>query len=223
MSVGLARARGRMKSRHTAKLTIERQNASGAWQTVAIDVPCTLRPVRSGGAPASAQPDAGQQGQRLYAWRVLADVGTGIQIKDRLTIVTAEFGTVRIVVGAITQPSMGVCENAFGTREEWAGEQISITFIRYDQVTETEATLGPVLAGRVQDDPRSSGGSSDGSAGALMTVTLRLPDTEPRVQVGDIVPELAGGVVRVVRPAVDQHYEIEVAVDAGIAWTSGGS
>jgi hypothetical protein len=212
-----------MATRHTAAMTIERQNGSGVWQTVASAVPCTLRPVRGQAAPASAQPDAGQQGQRLYAWRVLADVGTGIQIKDRLTIVTSEFGTVCIVIGAITQPSMGVCENAFGTREEWAGEQISITLIRYDQVTDTETTLGPVLAGRIQDDPRSAGGTSDGSAGALMTVTLRLPDADPHAQVGDIVPELAGGVVRVVRPAVDQHYEIEVAVDAGIGWTSGGS
>jgi len=202
---------------YRATATIERQDTNGAWHVFKSDVPCSIRAQRS--QAVSAQTDDETTGQRLMTWRMRCDIGTGVAIGDRVTAETEDYGTVSIVIGAVGSGSLTVSETSYGTREEWAAEGEPYTFIRYDQDTDTETRFGPYFARRLTSNTRNPVIGA-GSIGTVMTVWLRLDDAA-NVEIGDIVPELAGGEVTDVHAAVDGAIEIAVRTDAGAAESVG--
>jgi len=216
MNLGHARSRV-AEVLYRATATIERQDASGAWFIYRSGVPCSIRAQR--GQPVAAQPDDETTGQRLMTWRMRCDVGTGVAIGDRVTADTEDYGLITIVIGAVSSGSLTVSETSFGTREEWASEGDPFTFIRFNQDTETEERFGPYFARKLTSDTRNAIVGA-GSIGTPVTVWLRL-DASANVEIGDIVPELAGGEVTEVHEAIDGAIEIAVRTDAGAAESVG--
>ena len=211
--MNLERARARIAVLYRATANVERQNDAGVWESVMASLPCSVR--AQTGQPPSPQPDAMAAGQQLTIWRIKCEIGTGLRIGDRLTAVTPDYaGSLVLIVGRVDRGSLTVSETAYATMESWAVAGIELTFLRYDQATDSDTVYGPYFARRLSGNVRQAG-QGEASTGSLMTMSLRIEDANASVEVGDTVPELGGAVVSAVRPVTAGVREVDVLVDAG--------
>ena len=188
--MNLERARNRVAQLYRATATVERQNDAGVWETAIASLPCSVR--AQTGQPPSPQPDAMASGQQLAVWRIRSDIGTGLQIGDRLTAIVPDYaGPLVLIVGRVDRGSLTVSETAYASMEAWAAAGVELTFIRYDQATDTDTTHGPYFARRLSGSPRQAG-QGEASIGSLMTVSLRIDDADANVEVGARVLEMGG-------------------------------
>lgn len=136
---------------------VERRSAAG-WAVVEAVAPCAVADLRAQPAPG----DPANAGLPVsHTWRVWFGLLTGVERGDRLTLTLAHDGTAPppLIVGHVRAATIAVLDEVDATAEEVATEPVWITLYRWDQTTNTTATLGPyrVQAQADSAQPRDTG------------------------------------------------------------------
>ncbi len=208
----IARVLAKKYMRHSARI---RRESGGVWFDVAVGVPCSITKRQIQG-PTSTNP-SGQFAADDEIWDFEMPIFPDLEISDEVTVTLSDTGEVLGPFGVVTMRDTGskVGQHARVAQRTVATAEEMLTFLRFDQDTETTTPRGPypirIVWGLVTEL------TSIGSAFGKQTGNAIVYDPEADIEVGDTIAEISSAVVVMVGVPTTNQLPVQIRRDVGYA------